>query len=300
MNNPLVIVILGSTSTGKSDLAVRIAQRYDGEIISADSRQLYKGLDIGSGKITPKETQGIPHFGLDLVDPQTVYSMADFQAYAFQKIEEILGRGKLPILCGGTGFFIQSVVDNLKFPDVPPNETLRKELIEKTAEELFQILTIKDPTKAQTIDSQNPHRLMRAIEIAEALGNVPKAIKQPSPYTFLQIGLFLPKDELQEKIHQRIIYRIGIGMIEEVQALHEQGLSWKRLEELGLEYRYIAQYLQNKISQEEMVETLTHKTNQFAKRQMTWFKRDARIHWYKPDQEQDVFTLIEETQKKRA
>lgn len=299
MNNPLVIVIVGSTSTGKSDLAVRIAQAYNGEVISADSRQIYKGLDIGSGKITKEEMCEIPHHGLDLVDPATRYSMADFQEYAFQKIKEIKERGKLPILCGGTGFFIQSIVDNLKLPDVPPNEILRKELEEKTVEELFQILKEKDPRKASTIDSQNPHRLIRAIEIAEALGTVPPVSKQPTPYKFLQIGLFLPKDELQEKIHQRIIYRIGIGMIEEVENLHTDGLSWERLKELGLEYRHVAEFLQNKISKEEMVETLTHKTNQFAKRQITWFKRDERIHWFKPDQEQAIFTLIEEQQKER-
>lgn len=299
MDSKLVIVVLGPTATGKSDLAVTIAKRYSGEVISADSRQVYKGLDIGSGKITVKEMLGVPHHGLNLVDPSTRYSMADFQEYAFQKIAGILDQGKTPILCGGTGFFIQSIVDNLKLPDVPPNDTLRKELMEKSVEELFQILKNKDPQKASTIDAQNPHRLIRAIEITEALGKVPPVSKQPSPYKFLQIGLFLPQDELHTKIHQRIVSRIEIGMIEEVKTLHGQGLSWERLEELGLEYRYIAQFLQNKITKEEMIDILTNKTNQFAKRQITWFKRDERIHWFRPNQEKEIIKLIEEKNKER-
>lgn len=299
MNSNLVIVVLGPTSTGKSDLAVKIALKYNGEIISADSRQIYKGLDIGSGKITKEEMLGIPHHGLDLVDPATRYSMADFQEYAFQKIKEIKGRGNIPILCGGTGFFIQSVVDNLKLPDVPPNETLRKELEGKSAEELFQILKQKDSQKAATIDSQNPHRLIRAIEIAEALGKVPPVSKQSTPYEFLQIGLFLPKDEIQEKIKNRLLKRIDQGMIEEVENLHANRLSWKRLEELGLEYRHVAEFLQNKISKEEMIEILINKINQYAKRQITWFKRDERIHWFKPDQEQEIFKCIQTKEKER-
>jgi len=288
MKKNLVIVILGQTSTGKSDLAVELAKKYKGEIISADSRQVYKGLNIGSGKITKEEMQDIPHFGLDLVDPQTVYSMADFKEYAFQKIEEILSRDNTPFIVGGTGFFIQSIVDNFLLPDVPQNPELRKQLENESLGSLQKKLEVLDPKKAKTIDTQNSHRLIRAIEIATSLGFVPPVQKQSSPYEFLQIGLFLPKEELQEKIKQRILIRLEHGMIEEVQNLHNNGVSWKRLEELGLEYRYIAQFLQNKITKEEMIETLTNKTNQFAKRQMTWFKRDERIMWFKSNQNKEI------------
>lgn len=297
MKQNLVIVILGQTSTGKSNLAVELAKDFGGEIISADSRQVYKGLDIGSGKITQEEMQSIPHHGLDLIDPQTVYSMADFKEYAFQKIEEIQSRGHIPFLVGGTGFFIQSVVDNLTLPDVPRNETLRSELELFSLEELQNKLQKLDPQKAASIDMQNKHRLIRAIEIAAALGSVPPVQKTSSPYSFLQIGLFLPKEELQEKIKQRILTRLEHGMIEEVEHLHTSGISWERLEELGLEYRYIAQFLQNKISREEMIETLTNKTNQFAKRQMTWFKRDERIHWFKPNQIKEIQEEIEKARR---
>lgn len=297
MKQNLVVVILGQTSTGKSDLAVELAKDFGGEIISADSRQVYKGLDIGSGKITQEEIKNIPHHGLDLVDPQTVYSMADFKEYAFQKIEEVQSRGNIPFLVGGTGFFIQSVVDNLTLPDVPRNELLRSELEQKNLEELQNKLKELDPKKATTIDTQNKHRLIRAIEIATALGSVPPVQKASSLYSFLQIGLFLPKEELQEKIKKRILVRLEHGMIEEVENLHKDGVSWERLEELGLEYRYIAQFLQNKISREEMIETLTNKTNQFAKRQMTWFKRDERIHWFKPNQIEEIKREIEKTRR---
>ena len=288
MKKNLVIVILGQTSTGKSDTAVELAQEFGGEIISADSRQVYKGLDIGSGKITQEEMKRIPHYGLDLIGPQTVYSMADFQEYAFQKIEEIIKRDKIPFIVGGTGFFIQSVVDNLLLPDVPHNPELRKQLEKLTLENLQNKLQELDPEKAKTIDTQNKHRLIRAIEIATTLGSVPPVQKQSTPYEFLQIGLFLPKEELQTKIHKRILVRLEHGMIEEVENLHKNGLSWERLEELGLEYRYVAQFLQNKITKKEMIETLTNKTNQFAKRQMTWFKRDERVHWFQPNQHHEI------------
>jgi len=292
-----VLVITGPTSVGKSDVAVRLAKEFNGEIISADSRQVYAGLDIGTGKITTEEMQGIPHFGLDLVDPQTVYSMADFQTYAFKKIQEIHSRGKVPILCGGTGFFIQSIVDNLLLPDVEPNEILREELKMKSADELFQILKEINPKKASEIDSQNPHRLIRAIEITKVLGTVPDKKKRDTPYLFIQIGLKLPKEELHTKIKTRLLQRIKEGMTEEVSNLHKEGLSWKRLEELGLEYRYTALYLQNKMSKQEMLKAIETKSFQYAKRQITWFKKDARIIWFNPSDYEKIVSFIKKEKK---
>lgn len=288
---PKLIVILGQTATGKSDLAVQIARRLaisgvEAEVISADSRQVYKGLDLGSGKITKKEMMGIPHHLLDVANPKKVFNVSDYKKLAQKAIADILKRGKIPILCGGTGFYIDSVVNNITLPDVPPNLELRKKLTPKSAIALFGVLQKLDPERAKTIDKNNPVRLIRAIEIATALGKVPqidiRAEATPPPYEILFIGLDMPDKILKDRIYQRIINRNKKGMIKEVKSLHKNGLSWKRMNELGLEYRYISQYLQNKITKNEMINKLNAETSQYAKRQKTWFKRNKNIDWYNP------------------
>ncbi|MES2023581.1 MAG: tRNA (adenosine(37)-N6)-dimethylallyltransferase MiaA [Patescibacteria group bacterium] len=276
---PKIIVILGPTSSGKSDLAVQIARKVNGEVISADSRQVYKGLDIGSGKITKKEMQGVPHHLLDVANPKNKFTVTDYKELANKKIEEIITRGNVPIICGGTGFYIDAVVNGIILPEVPPNEKLRKSLDEKSELELFKILKTLDKNRAKTIDAKNKIRLIRAIEIAKALGKVPKIKKQNLPYEFTKIGLYVPKEILAEKIHTRLLARIKKGMLNEAKKLHKQGLSWKRMEELGLEYRYMALYLQKKITKGEMLARLNSEIFKYSKRQMTWFKRDKEIKW---------------------
>ena len=286
-NKPKIIVILGQTATGKSDLAVKIAKKIGGEIISADSRQVYKGLDLGTGKITKKEMQGVLHHLLDVANPKKRFSVAQYKKLADKKIKEIIKRGKVPIICGGTGFYIDAVVKNITFPEVPPNEKLRKVLNKKTAQELFEMLKKLDKTRANNIDKNNKVRLIRAIEIAQKLDKVPKLqgatnsamAEFVAPYEFIKIGLFLPTDILKKKIEKRLLARIKIGMIKEIEKLHRQGLSWKRMEELGLEYRYTALYLQKKITKQEMIEKLNFEIYKYAKRQMTYFKRDKEIKW---------------------
>ena len=289
---PKVLVVLGPTAVGKSDLAVEMARLHNGEIISADSRQVYTGLDIGTGKITTKEMRGVPHHLLDVINPKKVYSVELWKKQAEDAIEDILSRGKLPIICGGTGFYIQSVVDNITLPDVPANKDLRKKLAKLEPAELFLMLKKLDSKRAKNIDKQNPVRLIRAIEIATALGAVPKAKKVKSNYNFIQIGLTLPLDTLREKIHTRLLARMKKGMLAEAEKLHANGLSYKRMEELGLEYRYLALYLQNKITKEEMLERLTIEIGQYARRQMQWFKRDARIKWFKPTETKEIYSWI--------
>ena len=289
---PKVLVVLGPTAVGKSDLAVEMARLHNGEIISADSRQVYTGLDIGTGKITTKEMRGVPHHLLDVINPKKVYSVELWKKQAEDAIEDILSRGKLPIICGGTGFYIQSVVDNITLPDVPANKDLRKKLAQLEPAELFLMLKKLDSKRAKNIDKQNPVRLIRAIEIATALGAVPKAKKVKSNYNFIQIGLTLPLDTLREKIHTRLLARMKKGMLAEAEKLHANGLSYKRVEELGLEYRYLALYLQNKITKEEMLERLTIEIGQYARRQMQWFKRDARIKWFKPTETKEIYSWI--------
>ncbi len=289
---PRIIVILGPTATGKSDLAVTIAKKHNGEVISADSRQVYKHLDIGTGKITKKEMRGIPHHMLDVVSPTKIYSVFDWQRAAEKYIADIIGRNKLPIICGGTGFYIQSIVDGIILPEVPPNVQLRQELENKTATELVGILQKYDSHILETIDTKNPARLVRAIEIAEHLGSVPPLQKKPSPYDILQIGLALSKEGLSEKIHTRLLKRLKAGMVSEAVKLHGRGLSWKRMLSLGLEYRYLALFLKGKISRSEFIQTLSKEIEQYAKRQITWFKRDTKIQWFIPTDTEKIEEIV--------
>lgn len=303
MNNK-IIVILGQTSTGKSDFAVEIAKKIDGEIISADSRQVYKGMDLGTGKITKKEMSGIPHYLLDIISPKKTFSVNSYQKLALEKIDEILNKGKVPILCGGTGFYIDSIVNGIVFPEVPPDTKLRKELSKYNTLELFEILKKLDKDRAKNIDKNNSVRLIRAIEIAKTLGSVPKlkinictnsdmADSIPiSNFNFLKIGLKIPDDTLKERIYLRIINRIKRGMIKEIENLHEKGLSWKKMYNFGLEYRYISLYLQNKIKKDEMINKLNTETWHYAKRQNTWFKRDPNTIWINPLENSDKNKIL--------
>lgn len=279
---PKIIVVLGPTATGKSDLAVEIALKHNGEVISADSRQVYTGLDIGTGKITKKEMKGVPHYMLDVVSAKKRFDVSMWQKETKKIISEIHSRGKLPIICGGTGFYIQSIVDNVVLPEVPPDTELRKKLENKSLEQLIKILQKLDPEILKTIDTKNPVRLIRAIEIATQLGSVPKMQKEENPYQILQIGLNLPDDKLKDRIYKRLASRIKKGMINEAKKLHYKGVSWKRMFQLGLEYRYLSLLIQNKISKTEFVEKLNMEIWHYAKRQKQWFKRDKKIKWFEP------------------
>lgn len=286
-----LLVILGPTSSGKSDLAVDLALDFNGEVVSADSRQVYTGLDIGSGKIMTEEMRGVPHYLLDVANPRDTYSVADYKTAATEAIDNIHAKGKLPILCGGTGFYIQAVVDNLDLPEVPPDEELRKELEQKTPEELFNLLEEQDPDRAESIDPHNPRRLIRALEIVEALGKVP-SLEKESPYDVLLLGIETPDDVLRERINNRVDRRLEDGMIEEVERLYQEGLSWERMDELGLEYRYISYFLKGDLSKEEMIEILKTKIWQYAKRQKTWFKKDERIVWVRVEERKLIFDIV--------
>lgn len=289
-----IIVILGPTASGKSALAVKIAKKINGEIISADSRQVYKGLDIGTGKVTKKEMGGVPHYCLDIVSPKKVFTVADFKKCAEKAIEKIFDKNKTPIIVGGTGLYIQAIVDNIVLPEVKPNWKLRKELEKKTIEEMFAMLKKLDPERAKNIDSKNPRRLIRAIEITKALGKVPNLEAKLPSWEALQIGIKLSDDKLKENINKRLAYRLKKGMVAEAKKLHLQGLSWKRMDELGLEYRYLAKFLKGEMSKKEMIEKLKNEIWQYAKRQMTWFKRDKRIKWIEKskDSEKTVKTFL--------
>ena len=286
---PYIVVILGQTATGKSDFAIKLACKIDGEVVSADSRQVYKGLNIGSGKITKKEMRDVPHHLLDVVNPRRRFTVAEYKLLSDKKIQEIFSRGKTPIICGGTGFYIDAVVNGTVFPDVPPNTKLRKKLDKRTSSELLRMLKKLDPRRARKIDPKNKVRIIRAIEIAKSLGRVPPISRTKPKFEFIKVGLWLPPEKIKKKIKKRLLARLKIGMVDEVKKLHASGLSWRRLEEFGLEYRYVALYLQKKISKSKMIEELENEIYHYAKRQITWFKRDKEILWVEANKVKNIF-----------
>lgn len=269
-----LIVIVGTTGTGKSALAVALAKRFGGEVVSADSRQVYRDIDIGTSKITTYEMKGVPHHLLNVSSLRRVYTAAHFKRDAERAIRAIWRRGKVPIICGGTGFYIRAVVDGLVLPAVSPSHTLRKNLEKKTTAELFRMLKKRDPARARTIDPKNPHRLIRALEIVAALGKVPKMHAQPINAKTLFIGLALPKKELEKRTHARIRLWLRRGLLKEAERvpLH-------RIGELGLVYRWAARLIRKEISRTAFIDGLTRDLLAYAKRQTTWFVRDQRIHW---------------------
>jgi len=276
-----LIVILGPTAAGKTSLSIKIAKKFNGKIISADSRQVYKGMDIGTGKVTKKEMQRVPHYLLDIASPKRRFSVTQYRKLALKAIDKIFKKGKTPILCGGTGFYIQAVVDGISIPEVPPDWQLRKQLEKKNLEELCEILKKLDPKRFKTIEKKNPRRLIRAIEIVKVLGKVPNFKKNPLPYPVLMIGVKKPKKELKSLIEKRFLKWLKQGFIKEVKNLKKSGVSWQRMEEFGLHYKWAVKYLKREIDYKEMKEKSLQELFQYAKSQMTWFKRDKRIKWMK-------------------
>lgn len=274
---PKIIVVCGPTSTGKSDYAIALAKQINGEIISADSRQVYIGMDIGSGKITQKEMKGIPHYMLDIASPKRTFSAAQYKKQAERYITKILKKGKTPIICGGTGFYIDALL-GLEFPEVKPNTILRKKLEKQSTLELAKQLEKLDKDRYESIDIHNKVRLVRAIEIATTLGHVPKVI-QKTPYDVSWILLDMSDEKLKERIEKRLLMRLKKGMIAEVQNLYTSGVSFQKLESFGLEYKYCALYLQKKISKKDMIEAIKTASWQYVKRQRTWLKRNKQISY---------------------
>jgi len=278
IEKPKIIVIVGPTASGKTTLSIKLAKKFNGEIISADSRQVYKGMNLGTGKVTKKEMQGIKHYLIDIISPKKTLTVVQYVKKAKTAIKKIISKNKIPIIVGGTGFYVDALVFDYKFPEVSPNLKLRKVLEKKSTQELFKMLKKIDPQRAKNIDPNNKVRLIRAIEIAQKLGKVPE-LKKELKYNPLFIGIKISKEKLKEKIKKRLIKRLKQGMIKEVKKLKKQGLSWKKLESFGLEYRYIAYYLQNKISYNQMLNQLEKAIINYAKRQMTWFKKNKNINW---------------------
>jgi len=301
-----LLVICGPTSTGKTALALSLAKQFNGEVVSADSRQVYIGMDVGTGKDLPKnsklqilpaqaglnsklggyyEVDGIKVWGYDLVEPQKDFSVAQYLSIANRIIDFIEKTGKLPILVGGTGLYIKAVIDGIPTAKIPQNKNLRKSLASKSKDELFEILAQLDPIHAgslNTSDRKNPRRLIRAIEIAtwklEGKGNKEKPAKKEKSTLF--VGLKTAKEELEKRIEKRIDERIKKGVIGEVKKILKNKIGWEDQAMTALGYKQWKDFLEGKKTKEEVVQKWKVEERKFAKRQLTWFKRDKRINWF--------------------
>ena len=279
MSLPKLIVILGPTACGKSGLGVTLAKKYGGEIVSADSRQVYRGLDLGTGKITAEEMEGIPHHLLDVVDPGEQFSVARFQPMAYEAIDGILGRGRVPFLVGGTGLYVRAVAEGYVFHAAPPDPALRSELESLSIEALRERLT----SAGVELDEDCYHNRPRLVRLLEKhlSGEDPHAEAERQPrYEVLTLGVGYPRETVCRRIDDRLIARLEAGMIEEVASLRKNGVSDAFLEGLGLEYRYILRYLTGTLPDEAaLVDELGRAIKRFAKRQVSWFKKDQEVHW---------------------
>ncbi len=301
---PPLIVVLGPTASGKSGLGIHLARRFAGEIVSADSRQVYRGLDIGTAKVTLEEQSLVPHHLLDIADPREVYTVSRYQHDAIAAIDSILARGNQPLLVGGSPHYIQAVVDHLDIPRIPPQPVLREQLEARPLDDLLAQLEALDPASAASIDRYNTRRVIRALEVCLVSGkpfSEQRGVAHPL-YRSLLIGINWPRQELYARIDARVDERMRQGMVQEVRDLLAQGVSHERLDSLGLEYRYISRLLRGEYltgllasglgeartqsvgkmddkSEAEMVQRLKFAIHDFTRRQLTWFRRDTRINW---------------------
>ena len=281
-----LVAIVGPTAVGKSALALRLAQTLDGEIVSADSRQVYRYLDIGTAKPSPEERALVPHHLIDVVDPDEDFSLALYQELAYQAIEDIESQGKPAILVGGSGLYVWAILGGFKIPHVPPDASLRKSLEDRAKKEgymaLYEELEQVDPDAAQRIDPRNVRRLIRALEVFRTTGlPISKLERSSASLPTLVIGLTTERRELYRKIDSRVDGMIERGFVKEVEGLLKRGYSLDLPSMSGLGYRQIGQYLKGQIDLPTAVQQIKYETHRFARHQYAWFRpSDERIHWF--------------------
>ena len=292
MKQPL-IVLTGPTAVGKTSLSISLAKAVNGEIISADSMQVYKKMDIGSAKIRPEEMQGIPHYLVDVLEPEEEFHIVKFQQMAKKAMEDIYSRGKIPILVGGTGFYIQAVTKDIDFTEAQQENDYRKELEalaeEKGGEHLHEMLRKVDPVSADAIHAHNVKRVIRALEFYHQNGSPISAHNEEqkqheSPYNLAYFVLNMPRELLYERIDLRVDQMMKEGLLEEVARLKEEGCHRGMVSMQGLGYKEILAYLDGEYPLEEAVRVLKRDTRHFAKRQLTWFRREQEVTWVNKDQ----------------
>lgn len=275
-----VVAIVGPTASGKSSLGIALAKALKGEVVSADSRQVYKGLDLGTGKVTKKEMRGVPHHLLDVASPKRRFTAAQFVSAGRRAIKRI----DRPIIVGGTGLYADMLVGRVSFADAPPDLKLRAKLQTRSLKQLMAQLRRLDPRRAAAIEPHHKRRIIRAIEIAKALGKSPEQTSAPV-YDALWLGLSPDDEALKRKIRARLKARLKAGMVAEATRLHAEGLSYRRMEELGLEYRYLSLLLQKKLTRAEFEQELERAIWQYVRRQRKWFRRNPGIVWVKGEKE---------------
>jgi tRNA dimethylallyltransferase len=281
-----IVIVVGPTASGKSALGIALAKRFGGEVVSADSRQVYRGLEIGSGAISKKEANGIPHHLLGIVNPKKTFTVSEYRKMARKEIEAIWKREKLPILVGGTGLYIRAAVDGLVIPDVKPNPKLRKTLERMSVDELSNVLKKKDLRRWKEIDRKNPRRLIRAIEIATALGKVPALKMDPLAAEVLFLGVRKERKALESSVRKRVGNMVRGGLIAETKKLAKAGVSERKIREFGFEYSNALDFIEGKTgSKQELTDKIVKSTLDYSKRQMTWFGKDRRITWVKNGRE---------------
>jgi tRNA dimethylallyltransferase len=287
MPHPLLLAIVGPTAVGKTAISLQLAGELGGEIVSADSRQIYRGLDIGTDKASPAQQAQVPHHLLDVVDPDQVLTLAEYQRAAYAAIDGIHGRGRLPLLVGGTGLYVRAVLDGLGIPETPPDEALRAELESYAAKQgapaLHARLAALDPTAAGRIDYRNVRRVVRAIEVCLVTGRPISQLQTaaPPPYRIVRIGLTRPRDALYARIDQRVDEMLARGLLAETQRLLDLGYSPQLPALTGLGYRQMIQHLLGETSYDEAVAAIKQQTRRFVRQQYTWFRLDdPRIAWF--------------------
>ena len=299
---PKVVVIVGPTASGKTAVSIKLAKKINGEIISADSMQIYKYMDIGTAKPTLDEMQGIKHYMLDVVMPDETFNVAKYKSMAESAIEEILKKGKVPIIVGGTGLYVNTLVDGIEFADVPGDEEYRNELIEKGYREgamsIYKELEKVDSESAKKIDPNNIRRVARALEIYKVTGKTKTQLdiesRKEVKYDYRLFGMEWDRETLYNRIDLRVDKMIEAGLIDEVRNVTEK-FKISNTAVQGLGYKEVIEFLNGNISYEEMIEKLKLETRHYAKRQLTWFRRDKRIKWIKPD-ENATCVIINELQ----
>lgn len=281
-----LVCILGTNASGKSGLGVELAKHFGGEIVSADSRQVFEGLDLGSGKINPQEMQGVKHYMLDVAKPGDFYSLSEYQKGAYLAIDEIASRGRLPFLVGGTGLYINAVVDGYTLSEAAPDPEMRRRLEAMSIEELIDLIRQKRPEVLSEVANDNKRRLERAAE--KVLQGLPLNLPSVKRYETLELGVTWEREKLKKRIDERLDRRLDEGMIDEVRGLLESGVDRDFLYRLGLEYRYILLYLEGRYAGlDEFKAELSREIKKLAKEQMTWFRKRKNVIWL--DMERDPF-----------
>jgi len=296
-----LVFIVGATATGKSELSLQLAEQLKGEIVNADSMQLYRGMDIGTAKLSPQERRGIPHHLIDVLDVNQDASVAEYQGWARSKVDELLGSGKSVIVVGGTGLYVKAILDELNFPDTEPE--VRARLSEEAdrigGDALHERLGKLDPAAAAAIPKENLRRVVRALEVIEITGkpftaNLPRAGASYYPDA-KQYGLVMDRDDLKERIDRRVDLMWSEGFVGEVRALIEKGITTGKTAKAALGYNQIISFLEGRISESEAKQETKRATRAYARRQETWFSRDARIKWLKGGTKERLDSILSST-----